>query len=226
MTRHGTGFTEKTFEFLDGLVANNSREWFDEHRDVWESHVKDPFADLLEHLGERLAGTSLPVRGSAATMFRINRDLRFTDDPRPYSESVSGLLTESGTKAESTRLLYLELAPDVGRVGGGLHQASAATLRPVREHIVDHPAEVDALLAELDGAGIAFDMTDQVKTMPRGFADHDDHPHVELLRCTQLIAMRPLPMTCWLDDTIVERIVDAAPAFASLYDFFDEAEAG
>lgn len=156
-------------------------------------------------------------------MFRINRDVRFSADKRPYSESVSGLLTESGTKGESGRLLYLALDATGGRIGAGLHQVSAAALRPVRQRMIDHPDEVDRLLETLSGVDVAIDRSEKVATMPRGFGDHEASAHADLVRCTRLVAMRPLPRSCWLDDTVLDRSVEAAEALVELYDFIDRA---
>lgn len=114
MSRAGNAVTERTFAFFDELAENNEREWFHAHKQTFEEYVRTPFAEFLEELGARLADSKLPLRGGAQTMFRINRDVRFTEDKRPYSESVSGLLASSGTKAESGRLLYLELNADGG----------------------------------------------------------------------------------------------------------------
>lgn len=223
MSRGGNGFTDTSFSFFDDLAANNEREWFHAHKQTFEDYVRTPFIEFLEELGARLTDSPLPVRGGAQTMFRINRDVRFTDDKRPYSENVSGLLTEGGTKSESGRLLYLELHADGGRIGGGMHQAKASELRPVRELIVAEPGRVEELLAALSEAEVEFDRSNQVATMPRGFSDADESPHAELLRCTQLIAMRPLPKSCWLDDTASDRAVEAAERLALLYDFINDA---
>lgn len=216
-------FTRATFAFFEGLAADNSREWFDQHRQDHRDHVKEPFADLLEELSARLAGTRLPVRGGPQTMFRINRDVRFSNDKRPYNENVSALLTLDGTKGEHGRLLYLDLGARGGRVGGGMHRPRAADLEPVRRHVVEQPEAFDRVLERLDAADVSFDLEDQLATMPRGFAEHADHARAELLRAKQLVAMRPLPKTCWLDDSVGDRVVEAADALADLYDFIDEA---
>ena len=225
MSRRGNGFTEKTFEFFTGLELNNDTTWFGEHRDTYEEYARDPFAALLETLSDRLADTDLPVKGSSATMFRINRDLRFTDDKRPYSESVSGLMTPNGTKNESGPLLYLVVDADGGRAGGGMHRPKAKQLAPVRQRMIDEPDDFDDLLAQLDGHGLAIDTSDQVTTMPRGFADHDDHRHAQYIRCTQLLAMAEIPKSAFLDDTAADRIIAASRGLARFYSFIDAAKA-
>lgn len=217
MSRSGNGFTRTSFDWLQGIRDHNDTEWFDEHRDTWHSHVRGPFAALLEELSAALAGTSMPLQGGADTMFRINRDLRFTDDDRPYNESVSGLVTPHGTKDESGPLLYLSLAADGGAVGGGLHRPTASALRPVRERILEEPAVLDDALAALAEVDAELDRSRRVKTMPRGFADAADHRHADVIALTQLVAMRPLPVTAFLEDTAIDRILEFADAVKPLY---------
>ncbi len=216
------GFSDATFAFLRGLRDNNDRDWFAAHRDAWASEVRDPFAGFLEEVTERLAGGPMPLVGGRATMFRLQRDLRFSKDKRPYSESASGLLTLSGTKDEGGPLAYLELGPDGGRVGGGLHRPSSSDLAPVRQRILDEPEAFDAVLAALGTVGMAIDEESKVKTMPRGFTAHRDHRHAEFVRCQQLVAMRPLPVAAWLDGRVVGLVVEAVErGLLPLYRFLD-----
>lgn len=68
-------------------------------------HLQDPFEALLEGVTAKLAGTEIPLKGGRQTTFRMNRDVRFSNDKRPYHEHVSGVLTPSGTKAEAAGVL-------------------------------------------------------------------------------------------------------------------------
>lgn len=95
----------------------------------------------------------------------------------------------------------------------------------MRELIRAEPDLVEGLRRSLAEAEVEFDRSDQVATMPSGFAEAADSPHADLLRCTRLIAMRPLPKSCWLDDGASDRAVEAAERLALLYDFIDDARA-
>jgi len=221
------GFRDATFAFLRGLRDNNDRDWFAAHRDQWVSEVRDPFAAFLEEVSERLGGGPLPLTGGRETMFRVQRDLRFSNDKRPYSESASGLLTLSGTKDEGGPLAYLELGPDGGRVGGGMHQPSSSDLAPVRRRIIDEPEAFDAVLEALGAVDMAIDEEPKVKTMPRGFTAHREHRHAEFVRCRQLVAMRPLPVAAWLEGRVVGLVVEAIErGLVPLYRFVDGARTG
>lgn len=219
MSATGNGFTETSFTFLSDLTANNDSAWFDQNRQVFTQYVDEPFAALLEGVTARLADTPIALRGGSATMFRINRDVRFSADKSPYSTSRSGLLTPSGTKAESAGLVYVQLDVAGGFLAGGLYKPQTPQLDPLRRAMVDDPAGFTRVVAALAAGGRELDRSDAVKTMPRGYADHVGHPQADNLRLKQLIVTEALSPQVWLDDTVADRIVDFTLGVAPLIDY-------
>ena len=118
-----TLISETSFALLTELAANNSKEWYDAHKADIKTHCLTPFGEMLEHVSNRLIDGPLPLEGSTKTMFRMNRDVRFSKDKSPYKTSVSGMLTPSGTKAEIAGMVYVEMN---GRRLGGRRVLSAA----------------------------------------------------------------------------------------------------
>lgn len=223
MTKDSTGFTPRSFELLEALAQNNDKQWFAQHREEFKTHVREPFAAFLEDVTDRLSGTEIALLGSAHTMFRQARDIRFSPDKRPYSVSVSGLLTESGSKNEGGRLAYVELKAGGGRIGGGMHQPAAKDLEPVRRRIIDEPDEFDRVLEVLNEADLVIEDTSAVKSMPRGFSQHGGHQHADVIRLKQLLAMRTIPKPAWIDNSAADRATEAVLALQSLYEFIGSA---
>lgn len=54
--------------------------------------LEEPLAGLLDHVSGRLADVH-PLRGGRETMFRVDRDVRFSTDKSPYHCEVAGWLT-------------------------------------------------------------------------------------------------------------------------------------
>ncbi len=73
-------FSENTFQYLEELELNNNRDWFIENKKRLEQEVRGPFASLLETLSNLLSEKGLPLHGGPKTMFRMNRDVRFSND--------------------------------------------------------------------------------------------------------------------------------------------------
>ena len=162
------GFGPEAFWWFDGLERDNSREYFTRTRDLYEREVRGQLEELLLELG-----------GGDTKVFRQHRDLRFTQDKRPYKERTYG---HAGR-------LYVQLSSRGLYVGTGYYRVEPDQLERYRAAVDDDesgPALEAALKkARLDVAGASL------KTAPRGYAR--DHPRIELLRRKQLIVGRSLP---------------------------------
>lgn len=223
MSKAGNGFTARSFELFAQLGANNNKEWFHANREAFDEAVFEPFARFLQSLSQELADGPLVLRGSEETMFRMVRDHRFSKDKRPYHESISGLLTTDGTKDGPGPRAYLHLSADGANIGGGMWQPKAAELKPVRQRIIDEPDAFEKVLERFLSLGMDFDRSNAVKTMPRGFADHEDNTHASIIRLQQLTAMRTLSKQAWIEDRAVDEAVEAVAVLAHFYDFIDAA---
>ena len=215
--------TPRTFELLRGLARHNEREWFLAHKAEYEVECRDAFAGVLEACTEALAGTSLPLKGGKATMFRPYRDVRFSKDKRPYKTSVSGMLTPTGTKGEPSNMVYLHLEPmedgSAGFIASGHYKMSPKQLAPVRQRMVEEPARWHAALDALNARGLTLSMEDSLSSMPRGFSEHADHELADYIKLKSLITQEPVSEADWMDGTVVARVVNMAEAVGSLLNF-------
>jgi len=202
------GLTDRSFRFLADLDANNDATWFNANKALFQETLQEPFARLLDELSTRLADSEVPLKGSRTTMFRMNRDVRFSADKSPYKTAVSGLLTPSGTKAEDAGLVYLHLGADGGFVAAGLHSPTPKRLGPVRDRILDALEEFDAVVQHLNDAHLDLDLDTggSLKTMPRGYAEHSQHRLAWALRLSALITQQRLPKSAWTNGDIVDRV--------------------
>ncbi len=177
-TRHApppfAGFPVEALAFLRGLEADNSKAWFDAHRDVYEDAVRDPL--------ERLMAEAAPVYGPTK-VFRPNRDVRFSKDKSPYKTTAAAYAGDLG-------LVYVALDPRGLHVGGGLYEPSRDQLARARQAIAEHPEAGAALAAALDdlvAAGFTI-AGPSLRTAPRGFPK--DHPRIAMLRLQRYAALR------------------------------------
>ncbi|MBE9111587.1 DUF2461 domain-containing protein [Nodosilinea sp. LEGE 07298] len=212
-------FTPKTFDLLEGLAANNEKAWYDDHRDDFDIYVRKPFARVLERVSERLESTQVPLTGGLKTMFRQHRDVRFSNDKSPYSTHVSGVLTPSGTKAEKEGLLYLQLESSGGLIACGFYQLKAAELAPIRDRMIEAPKAFAQVLQDLDSAGLSLSDDDKLTAMPRGYEAHSDHDYADYLKLKSFVVSVHLGRGAWLDDDIVDCMVEYAKNCASLLKF-------
>ncbi|NJL48910.1 MAG: DUF2461 domain-containing protein [Leptolyngbyaceae cyanobacterium SM2_5_2] len=212
-------FTPTSFELLEGLAANNEKAWYEAHRNDFEAYVRQPFAMTLELATERLAETVVPLKGGPKTMFRQNRDVRFSKDKSPYSTHVSGVLTPSGTKAEKEGLVYVQLEPSGGLIACGFYKLKPAELGTIRDKIVEEPKAFAQVLEDLAVAGLSLSDEDKLTNMPRGYEVHSGHDYADYLKLKSFMTQVNLGRGAWLDGDIVDCIVDYAKGCASLLAF-------
>ncbi|MEQ9265947.1 MAG: DUF2461 domain-containing protein [Balneolaceae bacterium] len=127
--------------FFNELANNNNKEWFDLHRSEYEKEVRKPFIELVESLIPgvmELEPTILP--DAKKSLFRINRDIRFSKDKTPYNLMMKSGLSPGGKKSELPGF-YLGIGADYVHIGGGLYQLSSSALKNVRLLIAGHTDE-------------------------------------------------------------------------------------
>jgi uncharacterized protein (TIGR02453 family) len=163
------GFGEKATPFLKALDFHQSREWFQANRDLFERELKEPFGDLVEVLTERLMAAGLGLKGDRKkSLFRINRDVRFSRDKRPYNTHLSAILSPDGTKMEQG-VLFVYVGIDRCFAGVAWWQPAPALLQALRNAIAERPAEFRAMVAALGRNGLVLDSEGCLKRTPRGF---------------------------------------------------------
>jgi uncharacterized protein (TIGR02453 family) len=203
---------EKGFGLLEELSANNTREWYKLHKEQFEQRLLHPFAAILSAISSRLHVNDMAFDGGKETMFRMHRDVRFSKDKSPYKTNVSGLLTHSGKKREKNGFVYLQLDAHGGFGACGRYALDAKALGPIRDRIIEEEERFSDILAGLREKGLDLMREDSLESMPRGYAEHADHPFTDELKLTNMIVKVDLPKTAWKKGDVVERVAKTALA--------------
>jgi len=147
MTEAEGFFTTATFDFLRQLTAHNEKAWFDANRTKYEQHVKAPALAFIAAAGPRLSKISQDIvadpRPVGGSLMRVYRDIRFSKDKTPYKTNVGISFGHSQGRERVPPGYYLHLGTDRewGNFGGGgIHMADTATLRAIRDAIVEDSA--------------------------------------------------------------------------------------
>ena len=171
------GFPPATLDFLAGLRAHNDREWFDAHRGDYERDVLAPAKEFVEAAAPRLEKLAPGIRAEPrvlGSIFRINRDTRFSADKRPYKDHLDFWFWH-GDRSAAVSGLMLRVSPDEAWVGAGAHGFEKETLARYRAAVCD-PAAGRALAEigkALDAAGIGV-APPSLRRPPAGFTAAPD----------------------------------------------------
>ena len=127
-------FTPATFSFLRDLAKNNNREWFGDHKDRYENHVKEPALRFIVDVGPKLDKISphfrADPRANGGSLFRIYRDTRFSKDKTPY-KTHTGIQFRHEAGKDVTRSRVLPPHPSEGDLRGrsGIWHPDSRTLK-------------------------------------------------------------------------------------------------
>ena len=174
------GWPAEAIEFYEGLLADNSKTYWQAHKPTYDDQVRAPMAELLAELEPEFG---------AGKIFRPYRDVRFSADKTPYKTAIGATLEGGG---------YVQLSAD-GLAGGcGIWHMEGDTLQRYRAAVDDDAtgARLIGVIEELRGRGIDVISRDALKTAPRGF--DRDHPRADLLRRKGLAAWQAWPVGAWL----------------------------
>lgn len=173
-----THFTREIFRFLLDLDGHNDRDWFQANKDRYEEHFRQPalrfisdFANHLVRISPHFRADPRPVGGS---LFRIHRDVRFSQDKSPYKTHCGIHFRHAAGKNVHAPGYYLHLEPGASFVGIGIWQPDGPALKKIRDRIVAEPAAWRKAIG-----GKAFNATytregERLKRVPRGFpANHE-----------------------------------------------------
>ncbi len=137
-----TGFTKAAIEFLKDLAANNNKEWFENNRSIYETHLLEPLKQLSTDLG--IVINSIDPRIETApkiniTVSKIYRDTRFSNDKSPFR--VDQWLTFKRSKKQWGNFpeFYFYFTPEEYQYGMGFYAATPENMGCIREHIERFP---------------------------------------------------------------------------------------
>jgi len=180
-----SGFNKETVRFFNGLRRNNDRDWFVKHREVYDHQVMEPAKAFIVAMGERLriaVPRIVAVPMVNKSIFRINRDTRFSLDPSPYKTNLGLYFWEGRRSRMESPGFYFHLEPPDLILGSGMYMFPDYFIARFRRAVVDprlgkELGNILAVLArrkDLELGGKHY------KRIPAGF--DPGHPNAELLK--------------------------------------------
>jgi uncharacterized protein (TIGR02453 family) len=189
-------FTPAALRFFRGLEKHNDKTWFEAHREDYETQVREPMRDLIGEMNARFATFAPEIAGDPKrSMFRINRDIRFSKDKSPYKTHAAcwfhhkRATSRVGSEADAGSAgFYFHLQPGKSFVGGGLWMPPRPQLNKLRDAIAADATGFDRMARGLTKRFGGLDDEAALKRMPRGFSE--EHPAAKWLRYQSFVSGR------------------------------------
>ncbi|MGI9623376.1 MAG: DUF2461 domain-containing protein [Acidimicrobiales bacterium] len=189
-----TYFKADLFKFLADLESNNSREWFKANQPRYEGVVRQPALDFITDFAEPLASISphfvADSRTVGGSLFRIQRDTRFSKDKTPYKLNTGMHFRHEMAKDAHAPGFYIHLQPRNCFMGVGLWQPESKVAYAIRHHIDENQSAWVDSTANNQFAAVFSLGGDSLVRPPRGF--DPGHPLIEDLRRKSFMATTKL----------------------------------
>jgi len=178
------GFSRETVAFFRGLKKNNNREWFESHRDVYENHVLAPAKAFVAAMGPRLKRVSPNIVAAPKvnkSIFRLNRDTRFSADKSPYKPNLGIYFWEGPRSRMESPGFYFHLEPPKFLLAGGYYVFPDWLIGHYRKTVVDpkRGKELTAIIGRISGTTDFKIGGQHYKRVPAGY--DASHPNSGLL---------------------------------------------
>lgn len=179
-----------TLDFLKDLAKHNHKDWMDEHKKRYlqaKENVIELVSEVLTQVSKFDPGVS--ELAPKKTLFRINRDIRFSKNKDPYKTNFGAFLVEGG-KNSGNPGYYLHLQPGNNFLGGGIYQPQSDVLAKVRQEIDYNGNELRNIIENKKFKSVYGEPygDDRLKTAPKGYPK--DHENLDLLQLKHYIFMR------------------------------------
>ncbi len=216
--------TKSTLDFLQDLKGNNSREWFAANRKHYEK-AKAEYEIFVQALINRISEFDPVFKGLdvKACTYRINRDIRFSNDKTLYKTHMGAFIVRGGKNfADRYAGYYIHVEPgDQSMIAGGAYIPPRPWLSAIREKIDLQGEELVRIIknrefvkhfGEIEG--------EKLKTAPFGYPK--DHRFIDLLKMKSYLVSRMLSDEEITGQGCFELIADACRTMKPFNDFLSE----
>lgn len=213
---------QSTLQFLKDLKNNNNKEWMDANKKRYES-AKNDFEVFVSDMIKSLAkmDSSLSSLIPKQCIFRLNRDIRFSNDKSPYKTNFGAVFSASGKKHLGAGY-YFHLQPGGTFAGGGIWQPDADGLKMIRQEIdynfkdfekIVKGKNFNDMFGGIDG--------DKLVRPPKGY--DESNPAIEYIKLKSFTVGRAVSDKEIVKDNIVQIATGVYKTMKPFNDFLDRA---
>jgi uncharacterized protein (TIGR02453 family) len=213
------------FRFLSALKLNNEKEWFDQNRQVYTGLRKE-FEQFIEVVIAEIAAFDKQASQTTAksSIFRINRDIRFSSDKAPYKTNFGAYIAKGGRKSINAGY-YIHVEPGSCFLSGGIYMPSAPVLKAIRTEIYENTDEFREIIHsprfvkhfgnELWG--------EKLKSAPKGFPR--DFADIDYLKYKNYTVIKDEPDSVYTKPGFLKEVKEVFSTLVPFNEFLNRAVA-
>jgi uncharacterized protein (TIGR02453 family) len=211
-------------DFLSDLKMHNEREWFMKNRKRYDD-AKSNFETFVQAVIESLAEYDPILKGLEAKSctYRINRDIRFSNDKTIYKTHLGAFIVKGGKKnGDRFAGYYFHVEPGGNSmIAGGAYIPPMPWLTAIREKIDEQGSDLLKIIENKDFTGYFGKLEgDTLKSAPKGYSR--DHPYIEFLKLKSYLVTKMISDREVVSRDCFDLVIMASRAMKPLNDFLND----
>lgn len=217
---------QTSLDFLAKLKQNNSKEWFEQNRDLYENYRND-ILQFTENLLNELSKIDQAILQAnldpKKCLTRANRDLRFSKDKTPYKNYV--LIVFNKNYPEPNKAGYfIHIEPENCSVRGGVWQTTPEHLKKIRQEIDYSFTDFNGIITTPNFQNIfpnGIQGVGKLKKVPEGF--DEGNPAIELLKMKGFCTKEIISNNLLTSKGCIQTVIDCFKTTKPLIDYINKA---
>ena len=215
---------QSTLEFLSDLKNHNEREWFIKNRKRYDD-AKSNFESFVQAVIDQMSVYDPILKGLEAKSctYRINRDIRFSNDKTIYKTHLGAFIVKGGKKnGDRFAGYYFHVEPGGNSmIAGGAYVPPMQWLSAIREKIAEQGQEFLKIIENREFVKYFGKLEgDSLKSAPKGYSR--DHPYIEFLRLKSYLVTKMISDKEIVSNGCFDIVIRAAVAMKPLNDFLND----
>jgi len=215
---------QSTLDFLTDLKHNNEREWFIVNRRRYDDAKKN-FESFVQAVIDRITEFDPILRGLEVRncTYRINRDIRFSNDKTIYKTHLGAFIVMGGKKnGDRFAGYYVHVEPgNNSMIAGGAYIPPMPWLTAIREKIDEQgdmflkiisASEFRDFFGEIEG--------EKLKSAPKGYSR--DHRYIEFLKMKSYLVSKMISDKAIVGRKCLDFIIKGCKIMKPLNDFLND----
>jgi uncharacterized protein (TIGR02453 family) len=214
---------KSTLVFLSDLKENNNRDWFRKNQSRY-SEAKNNFETFVQLIIDEIVGFEPILKGLEvkSCTYRINRDIRFSNDKTIYKTHFGAFIVRGGKKnGDKYTGYYVHVEPGNSMIAGGAYLPPSSWLSSIRDRIDKQGEKLVSIINIKDFIKFFGKIEgDKLKTAPKGYPR--DHRFIEFLKLKSFLVSRQISDSEITSEDCTDLIIRACRTMKPLNDFLND----
>ncbi len=214
---------QSTLDFLSDLKYHNEREWFLKNRKRYDDARKN-FESFVQALIDGIAEFDPILKGLEvkSCTYRINRDIRFSNDKTIYKTHLGAFIVKGGKKnGDRYAGYYFHVEPDSSMIAGGAYVPPMPWLKAIREKIDEQGDTFIKIIKNKEFLDYFVEIEgEKLKSAPKGYSR--ENKYIEYLKLKSYLISKLISDKDITSRECLDYIIKVSKAMKPLNDFLSD----